>query len=162
MSPQQPSARDIFQRRKNFLKNFISKTHEQQPLRAYKHAVIKPMLKLAKAPLAGPPTPTTKILHDAHDGKPIITLTSYTTGFPSTADSTAVSKTPARVEWLIEPREEWPVLKRELDEYFQGLKSEFEEKTGKAWIPLRGWAREEWEWGNEVDDEAVVRGWGIV
>jgi hypothetical protein len=162
MSLEQFSARDIFLRRHLFLQNFDSKHYQQQPTPGHKHAAIKPMIELAKAPFAGPQVPTTKLLHDAHDGRPSITLTSYTTKLRGPASPTAVSKVPARSEWLVEPRNEQPALKCELDEYFLGLKGEFEEKTGKVWVPLRAWAREEWKWENQVDDEIAVRSWGIV
>jgi hypothetical protein len=162
MSLEQFSARDNFLCRHIFSQNFDSKNHKHQPTPGHKHAAIKPMLELAKTPLAGPQAPTTKVLHDAHDGRPSITLTSYTTEFRGPASPTAVSKAPASSERLVGPHNEQPALKCELDEYFLGLKGEFEEKTGKVWVPLRGWAREEWEWENQVDDEVAVQSWGIV
>jgi hypothetical protein len=45
---------------------------------------------------------------------------------------------------------------RELEDSFKGLKCEFEEKAERAWAPLRGKAREEWEWHSGEDEEAVV------
>jgi hypothetical protein len=39
-----------------------------------------------------------------------------------------------------------PGLMHELEDHFQNLRSEFEEKTGGLWTPLRGWAREDWDW----------------
>jgi hypothetical protein len=42
---------------------------------------------------------------------------------------------------------------RELERYFEQLKSEFEEKTGKLWTPLRAWTNEDWDWtSDEAED----------
>jgi hypothetical protein len=41
-------------------------------------------------------------------------------------------------------------LRCELDEHFKILKDEFEEKTGRRWVPLRSYEDEEWEWVDDV------------
>jgi hypothetical protein len=168
MSLQQAPPRDLFPRKGIALEDFVIKNPEL-PIPERKQVIMMPKIQLERAhdfSCASSSSCTTTTLHDAQDGKPTITLTSHTAGLPSPADSAAAaSKHPERsrrAAWLDEPRDEQPALNRELDEYFQGLKSEFEAKTGKAWTPLRGWASKEWEWENEVDDEAVVWDWGVV
>jgi hypothetical protein len=49
-------------------------------------------------------------------------------------------------------------LRTQLEDHFQVLKSEFEVKTGRIWIPLTPWGKEdgEWEWEWEGDESDVV------
>ena len=105
----------------------------------------------------------TEVLHtpaDAH--QPAITLTAY-----QQRDSAAPRNSLLRPFKPIDPspyaapkrstldkREpELVQLKRELEEYWRGLKSEFEEKTGRNWVPLKAWEKEEWEWDGEEEDK---------
>jgi hypothetical protein len=56
-----------------------------------------------------------------------------------------------------EQRPELTILRAQLGDHFQGLKSEFEVKTGRTWIPLTPWGKEdgewEWEWEGDESDE---------
>jgi len=108
---------------------------------------------------------TTKVVHtpaDAH--QPAITLTTYQ---QRDSDASAPRKSLLRPVKPIDPspyaapkrstldkREpELVQLKRELEEYWRGLKSEFEEKTGRSWVPLKAWEKEEWEWDGEEEEK---------
>jgi hypothetical protein len=59
-----------------------------------------------------------------------------------------------------EQRPELTILRAQLGDHFQGLKSEFEVKTGRTWIPLTPWGKEdgewEWEWEGEGDESDEV------
>jgi hypothetical protein len=41
---------------------------------------------------------------------------------------------------------------RELEDHFQHLKNEFEEKAGRAGAPLQPWARDAWEWDGAEEE----------
>jgi len=112
---------------------------------------------------------STKVLHEPADGKPAITLTTYKHGSSTvnsllhlfkpidTDPSPYVSSAPARAfnsarHWPALAEHEQPELKqlkKELEVHFQGMKSEFEEKTGRNWAPLKAWPKEQWEWDGE-------------
>lgn len=109
--------------------------------------------------LAGGVT-STKVLHTPTNNKqPTITLTAHKDGLPtpdhsvlhlfkpdpSPYVSSAASNSAAVALADHEPLE-LKALKEELEVFSQDRKSEFEERTGRAWIPLRAWPREEWEW----------------
>jgi hypothetical protein len=124
----------------------------------------------------------TKILHAGDGDKPEITLTTYkdlisTTpqyrvqlfepsnpSSPSTYqdhDSTISSQTLAFESTSGLAQREAAELVRELEDHFQNLKSEFEEKTGRVWAPLQPWAKDAWGWdgGEEMgDDECGMPG----
>ncbi|KAF2132415.1 hypothetical protein P153DRAFT_429555 [Dothidotthia symphoricarpi CBS 119687] len=127
-----------------------------------------------------PPNPgtlgPTKTLHEQGDDQPAITLTTYNSASsPSeplnagglanepdatNKDSPEGNKTQVSNQCITDIRtsaeDEGPELVRlrcELDDYWMGLQLEFEEKTGRVWVPLRGWGREEWVWGGDDDVE---------
>jgi hypothetical protein len=43
-------------------------------------------------------------------------------------------------------RESVTIAHPELEEYFDGLKKEFEDKTGRMWVPLEPVKDEDWDW----------------
>lgn len=94
----------------------------------------------------------TKMLHEGQNGQPTITLTVYekedSPGQSVLSITNAISDSYAEGK---QPHQLNDKLKSQLEDYFQGLKSEFEAKTGREWDPLRAWPAEEWEW--EWDDE---------
>jgi hypothetical protein len=44
-------------------------------------------------------------------------------------------------------------LECELAEHFQGLKNDFEGKTGRRWEPLRAWSEGKWSWDSDEDGD---------
>jgi hypothetical protein len=119
---------------------------------------------------------STKVLHEGEDDKPTITLTTYKELLPTPQslvrlfeptnpssplthadnDSTIELLTSAFEDTSVLAQHETAELKRELEDHFQGLRSEFEEKTGRAWAPLQPWARDAWEWDNSAEEEEEV------
>lgn len=49
-------------------------------------------------------------------------------------------------------------LRSELEEHFQGLRLEFEKKTGRTWTPLEPW-RNECEWSEEFGETCDAFDW---
>ncbi|KAF2031230.1 hypothetical protein EK21DRAFT_111052 [Setomelanomma holmii] len=123
---------------------------------------------------------STKVLHEPEDEKPAITLTTYkhglalrersdsllqlfepinssafldktSTGFGNLGAKSLRAKEEAEQTGLVS-------LRAQLENHFTQLKSAFEEKTGRAWIPLKPWRKEdcEWDWGSDNGEEA---GW---
>jgi len=113
------------------------------------------------------PTGPTKVLHQGKDDMPAITLTAYKDGaFPRQSllqlhmkvvpahDKDSVK----RLEELVTDRpaqldDQDEDLVRDLGVHFEALKSEFEETTGRAWMPLRAWGREDGEWDLVGEEE---------
>jgi hypothetical protein len=97
--------------------------------------------------------PDTKILYEGQDGKPTITLTAYkkddSPGQSVLNTANAISDSCADGK---KPHELEDELKCQLEDYFQGLKSEFKARTGREWDPLRSWPAEDWEWVWDDDE----------
>lgn len=119
---------------------------------------------------------TTRVLHESEDDKPTITLTSYTDKSPNRrfmvrllepthlVDDDCIipiSLEEALVETYALPDGNITELRRGLEEHFEVLKCEFEQKTGKAWIPLRAWPEQEWEWTSDEPEEDDSMYWSV-
>jgi hypothetical protein len=107
--------------------------------------------------------PSTQLLHPAKSNMPAITLTSYqylpptdTTSFPLLHRFKPVDPNPFTTDSELASSEaQAPALvqlRSDLEEHFVGLKKEFEQKTGRSWVPLRAWERE-WKWNGEGEEE---------
>lgn len=135
------------------------------------------------------PSPT-RTLYKGKENNPTITLTAYNYPLPGfepptgLAGPTSSSKrstddihpfaehNASRFERRLLPgacgsaedqRTDLAQLRRDLEEHWVGLKREFEATTGRKWVPLRGWGRdEEWDWGGEDDVEMGGDGEGAV
>lgn len=86
-------------------------------------------------------------LRQGHDEKPTIMLTVYKkeglseqSVFIDTGAGCASCANCERIHGLEDS------LKYQLEDYFQGLKREFEAKTGRKWQPRRPWPAELWAW----------------
>jgi hypothetical protein len=122
-------------------------------------------------------TTSTKVLHEPFDGKPGITLTTYThdqstsrhstpllhlskpvdpSPYTSSSPCEKISGPPAQsIDRALVEQEHPEImrLERELAEYFQDLKREFQGRTGRRWVPLRAWPEEKWEWDSDDEGE---------
>jgi hypothetical protein len=118
-------------------------------------------------------TTSTKVLQEPADGKPGITLTTYTheqstsrhsspllhlskpvdpSPYTSSSPCEKISGPPAQsIDRALVEQENPEImrLERELAEHFQDLKGEFEGRTGRRWVPLRAWLGEKWEWDSD-------------
>jgi hypothetical protein len=143
--------------------------------------------QLPTTSLAGcgePTSPSTKVLHaPTNNSQPTITLTTYKDDGASPGLSTPsisvlhlfkpdpspyVSGASNSAAVALADDDEIPALrqlKEELEVCFLEMRSEFEERTGRGWVPLRAWPREEWEWegllglgleGEEEEEEEDV------
>jgi hypothetical protein len=111
------------------------------------------------------PTLSTEVLHESETNTPAITVTTYKDELltrqllrrllqrvePSHDESICALRREALADTTAQVDEKSKKLIRELEEHFEGLKSEFETKTGRVWTPLRAWEDKEWNW--EWEDE---------
>jgi hypothetical protein len=140
-------------------------------------------LNLSASSCSEPRPTSTKVLHEGEGDKPAITITAYKDLLssphqyllqifePSNPGSTLAHEhddsiidilSSAFESTLYPTHKETSKLKRELDDHFRDLKSEFEEKTGRSWAPLRPWAKEDCKWNGaeEVEnDESCTLSW---
>jgi hypothetical protein len=115
----------------------------------------KPMFSLGYHVRAETPS---LVLYQGDNDKPTITLTSYIDDLPTRPFKLRFMEptkpddyNPINPASLDETFAGAPVLvdqvnkdlMHELEHYFEQLKSEFEQKIGKIWTPLRAWTKEE-------------------
>ncbi|KAF2709557.1 hypothetical protein K504DRAFT_491028 [Pleomassaria siparia CBS 279.74] len=95
----------------------------------------------------------TRNIHCSTVSMPEITPRKYGSTTKPIAATTANKASPmsgARAEDIV-------VAKVNLNSYFDGLKKEFEDKTGRAWTPLEPTKDEEaWDWDDELASDDLV------
>jgi hypothetical protein len=114
---------------------------------------------------------STGVLYQGDNDKPSITLTTYSDDMPTHRSTLGLVEptSPGHDNCIIPTLDEisadtFPLadakskdLMHELEQYFEELKSEFEQKTGREWTPLRAWTKEELQWtSDEVEEEDPV------
>lgn len=104
----------------------------------------------------------TKTLLRATSSTPAITVTRYgsvpSPKFTYTHLPQMSVAQPEPLQSTVQRRESVTIMHAELDKYFEALKREFEDKTGRMWVALEPVKDEEWGWESEltideVDDE---------
>ncbi|KAH7078454.1 hypothetical protein FB567DRAFT_596050 [Paraphoma chrysanthemicola] len=134
---------------------------------------------------------STQVLQEPKDGKPAITLTTYKNQRSESlsqlfkpinpspfaaAEMSSADLFSSRAEHYVNDSEicasgseeglnGLEILSNELDDHFRSLRGEFEERTGRAWVPLTPWEPEEpeqdWEWAWESSGEVGAEPLGM-